>query len=108
MREESPKLIAKSICPLEGVIRIISKKWALQIVCVIGSGSRLRFSEIQEQLERISPKTLSRRLKELEKAHLIRRQAFPEIPPRVEYSLTEDGISLEKAIIPLMDWASNR
>ena len=71
MMEESPKLLAKSVCPLEGVIRIISKKWALQIVCVLGSGPMLRFSEIQERLERISPKTLSQRLKELEKAHLI-------------------------------------
>jgi DNA-binding HxlR family transcriptional regulator len=108
MAEESCSSFPECICPLEGIIEVISKKWALQIVCTVGKCETVRFSELQERLGDMNPKTLTNRLKELEKAGLIRRKAFAVIPPRVEYSLTEDGIALGKAIIPLMEWASRR
>jgi len=108
MGEESYSSLFECICPLEGIIEVISKKWALQIVCTVGKCERVRFSELQQRLGEINPKTLTNRLKELEKAGLIRRKAFAEIPPRVEYSLTEDGVALGKAIIPLMEWASRK
>ncbi|MHA2031353.1 MAG: winged helix-turn-helix transcriptional regulator, partial [Candidatus Kariarchaeaceae archaeon] len=53
----------------------------------------------------ISPKTLTDRLKEQEKAGLIKREVFAEIPPRVEYSLTRDGFEVRFAMLPLMEWA---
>ncbi len=56
----------------------------------------------------ISPKSLSDRLKELEKSGLIIRESFAEIPPRVEYSLTKEGIELRNLMIPLIEWASKR
>ncbi|WP_406655523.1 helix-turn-helix domain-containing protein [Methanolobus sp. ZRKC2] len=93
------------LCPLDGVINVISKKWALLIICTIGNNEKIRFNEIEEKLGNISPKTLADRLKELEKFGLIEREAFAEIPPRVEYSLTEDGIEVRDAMIPLMEWA---
>jgi len=96
------------LCPIEGIINVISKKWALLIISIIGNNEKLRFNEIMENLGNISPKTLSDRLKELEKAGLIRRKVFAEIPPRVEYSLTRDGIELRDAMIPLMEWVSKR
>ncbi len=96
------------LCPTEGIIDVISKKWALQIIGTIGNHKKLRFNKIMENLGNISPKTLSDRLKELEKAGLIRREVFAEIPPRVEYSLTRDGIELRNSILPLMEWASKR
>jgi DNA-binding HxlR family transcriptional regulator len=61
-----------------------------------------------ENLGNISPKTLSDRLKELEKAGLIKREVFAEIPPRVEYSLTQEGIEFRNLMIPLMEWAAKR
>ena len=61
-----------------------------------------------KNLGTISPKTLSDRLKELEKAGLIIRESFAEIPPRVEYSLTKEGIELRNLMIPLIEWASKR
>jgi DNA-binding HxlR family transcriptional regulator len=61
-----------------------------------------------EYLGRISPKTLSDTLKELQAEGLIKRESFAEIPPRVEYSLTEDGAELRKSIIPLLKWAAKR
>ncbi len=61
-----------------------------------------------KNLNGISPKTLADRLKELKKSGLINREIFAEIPPRVEYSLTQDGIELRDLMIPLMEWASKK
>jgi DNA-binding HxlR family transcriptional regulator len=95
-------------CPLEGVIDVISKKWALLIVNVIGNNDKLRFNDLIKELGGISPKTLSDTLKDLQAESLIKRESFAEIPPRVEYSLTKDGVELRKSIIPLLRWAATR
>jgi DNA-binding HxlR family transcriptional regulator len=68
----------------------------------------LRYNEILVKLGSISPKSLADRLKDLERARLIKREAFAEIPPRVEYSLTKDGVELRNKMMPLMKWASSR
>lgn len=60
------------------------------------------------ELPGISPKALTDRLRELEKTGLIKREMFPEIPPRVEYSLTDDGLDLRNLIKPLMEWAASK
>jgi len=104
MHEESEHVC----CPIKGVMDVISKKWALLIINVVGNYRRLRFNKLMEELHGISPKTLSDTLKRLQDEGLIRRESFAEIPPRVEYMLTEDGIKLRKAIIPLLDWAARR
>ncbi len=96
------------LCPLEGIINTISKKWTLQIIAIIGNHKNIRYNEIKGKLGDISPKTLADRLKELEKGGLIERKTFAEIPPRVEYSLTKDGEELRKAIMPLMEWTYSR
>ena len=95
-------------CPLKGIIDVISKKWALLIINAIGNCGRPRFKRLMEVLPGISPKTLSDTLKELEAEGLIRRESFAEIPPRVEYSLTKDGIDLRDAILPLLSWTATR
>jgi len=96
------------ICPLKGIIDLISKKWALLIINTLGNCGKLRFNQIMQTLEGISPKTLSDTLKDLQNEHLIKRESFAEIPPRVEYSLTKDGAELRKSIIPLLKWTANR
>ncbi|NPV61561.1 MAG: helix-turn-helix transcriptional regulator [Methanotrichaceae archaeon] len=96
------------LCPLKGIIDVISKKWALLIINAIGNYERPRFKKLMEVLPGISPKTLSDTLKELESEGLIKRESFAEIPPRVEYSLTKDGMDLREAIIPLLRWTANR
>ncbi len=73
---------------------IISKKWALLVINTIGNSQTIRYSEIRDVLGEINSQVLSDRLKELEEAGLIKREAFAEIPPRVEYSLTKDGKAL--------------
>ncbi|MBK5114456.1 MAG: helix-turn-helix transcriptional regulator [Candidatus Heimdallarchaeota archaeon] len=96
------------LCPVKGIIDILSKKWTLLIIVVIGNHKTIRFNKIMGQFEGINPKTLSQRLKELEKANLIARKAFAEVPLRVEYSLSKEGRELIDAIIPLMEWATKK
>lgn len=101
--DAKPEIIC--LCSIEGIMGVISKKWALLIITTIGNHGVLRYSELEGKMEGISPKTLSDRLKELEAANLVRRETFNEIPPRVEYSLTKEGLELRNALIPLMKWA---
>lgn len=96
------------LCPLEGIINTIAKKWAVLLITTIGIQQKIRFNDIMATLDGISPKTLSDLLKELQKENLISRESFSEVPPRVEYSLTEDGKQLCEAINPLIRWAENR
>jgi len=107
MKRES-KLKLLDSCPIQGVIDVISKKWALLIVAVLGSCGRLRYNAIMGELKGISPKTLADTLKELERAGVVRRESFNEIPPRVEYSLTDEGMRLSQAVVPLLKWALDR
>lgn len=95
-------------CPFKGVIEVITKKWTCQIIAMLGNYGTLRYSEIMKKLEGISPRTLAYRLKELESAGLIKRRSFNEIPPRVEYSLTKDGMELRELMKPMMKWATSR
>ena len=108
MDEESGESDQICLCPLEGVIDTISKKWALLIINVLGNYRRLRFNELMHRLEGISPKTLTDTLHLLQAEGLINREAFAEIPPRVEYSLTGNGDELLTAIRPLLQWAAKR
>ena len=96
------------LCPLEGVIDIISKKWALLIINEIGNHDRIRYNELQKELGHISPKTLADTLKRLKNENLVDRETFNEIPPRVDYTLTKQGIKLREAIIPLLKWAISK
>ena len=94
----------KCICPLNKIMNLISKKWTLLVINVIGNNQTVRFNEIIRRLNGVNSKTLSDRLKELETFGLISRKVYAEIPPRVEYSLTVKGKTLRKAILPLMEW----
>ena len=96
------------LCPLDGVIDTIGKKWGLLIINEIGNHGRLRYNELMSELKGISPSTLSSMLKELEKEKLIEKDVFREIPPRVEYSLSTRGKELREAIIPLIKWATKK
>jgi DNA-binding HxlR family transcriptional regulator len=85
-------------CPVLKTADIISGKWTLLILRDLSEGIN-RFSVLERSLVGISPKTLSERLKSLEKAGVITRTSYAEVPPRVVYALTERGIDL----IPLID-----
>jgi len=93
-------------CPLTGVITTLSRKYAMQLISIIGAHDSLRFAEIEDHLPSASSSTISRRLDEFEDAGLISRHQYNEIPPRVEYSLTEDGDEVRTRLEPLLEWAS--
>jgi len=95
-------------CPIEGVIDVIGKKWALLIINAIGNYGSLRFNKLMEELHGISPKTLADTLKQLQNEQLLKRESFAEIPPRVEYSLTKDGQGLREVVVPILKWAATR
>lgn len=85
-------------CPIARTAALVGDTWTLLIVRDLMSGCK-RFGELAESLHGISPRTLSQRLKRLETAGVITRRAFAEIPPRVEYALTEKG----RALIPIIE-----
>lgn len=85
-------------CPVAKTADLISNKWTPLILRDLEGGER-RFSELERSLTGVSPKTLSERLKRLEEADVINRRCFAEVPPRVEYSLTQKGHDL----LPLIE-----
>jgi DNA-binding HxlR family transcriptional regulator len=85
-------------CPVARTAQIISNKWTPLIIRDLARGE-CRFSELERSLAGISPKTLSERLKYLEAERIIARDCYAEVPPRVEYSLTEKG----RALLPIIE-----
>ncbi len=90
-------------CPVCPMSDLFNKKWLHQILKELLHGG-LRYSELKRRLEGVSPKTLAGRLRELEGFGVVRREVFAEVPPRVEYSLTERGRELAEIIEETCDW----
>ena len=95
-------------CPLQEVAKALDGKWSFQIIYEIGNHKKIRFIDLQEKLRHISPKTLSDTLKNLNNGNLINKKSFNQIPPKVEYSLNEDGLSLYPIIVSLLRWSASR
>lgn len=91
------------LCPMEITLHVINDKWKLFIVYFLLNGTK-RFKEICENFPQITQKTVTLKLKELERANIITRTAYAEVPPRVEYSLSEIGAKLELVIKSLYDF----
>lgn len=89
-------------CPIDFVIHVIGSRWTIPIIRDLSAGTK-RPSELTKSLPGISPKTLTQRLRELEKWGLVTRQAYQEIPPRVDYSLSARGQDLMYVIEALRD-----
>ncbi len=93
------------IYPLDDLMAVLGKKWALFVIAVLGNDTRTRFNDLLRQLKGISPRTLTDRLKELKESGLVRRTAFAEVPLRVEYELTDEGRRMRKALLPFLQWS---
>ena len=94
-------------CPIRNVLSRVGDKWSMLILFTLENHPTLRFKELQRNIPDISQKMLTATLKALEADGLISREVFPEVPPRVEYALTEKGKSLLPLIDNLLTWASN-
>jgi DNA-binding HxlR family transcriptional regulator len=90
-------------CGVEKTARILGSKWTILILRELCEEKK-RFGELQFLLKGISPKTLSIRLKELEKYEIVRKKVFPVIPLHVEYSLTPKGKSIREIILKMCEW----
>lgn len=95
-------------CPLTGEITTLSRKYAMQLVSIIRAHESIRFAEIEDYLQTASSSTISARLSEFEKADLVTRTQYNEIPPRVEYALTDEGREVRDRLEPLLKWATER
>ena len=90
-------------CPVETTLTLISSKWKVLIVRDLLAGTK-RFGELQRSVGNVSQKVLTAQLREMEEDGLVGRKVYPEVPPRVEYSLTELGRSLEPVLSAMWNW----
>ena len=93
-------------CPIRQVISRFGDKWSVLVLYSLHASDTgiLRFNEIRRLMTDCSQKMLSQTLKNLEQSHLVNRKVYPEVPPRVEYSLTDTGKSLMPSIMSLIEW----
>ena len=94
-------------CPAERTLDFLSGKWRPMVIFWLMEGP-LRFNELQRRLGAITHRTLSKTLKEMEADGLVRRKDYGEIPPRVDYSLTDRGRSLRPVLQAMEDWAQTQ
>ena len=93
-------------CPIRNVLSRFGDKWSMLVLYSLNTSETgvLRFNELRRHMADCSQKMLSQTLKNLEQSHLVRREIYPEVPPRVEYSLTEVGKSLMPLLTALIAW----
>lgn len=92
-------------CPVEFTMCLISNKWKILIIRDLLNGTK-RFGELQRTVAEISQKVLTSNLKELESDGLINRKVYPVVPPKVEYSLTDLGLSLKSVLDSIVAWGN--
>jgi DNA-binding HxlR family transcriptional regulator len=90
-------------CPVQRSLEILDGKWTLLVLRELLGGTK-RFGELRRAVGDVNPKTLADRLRLLEQHQVLRRRVFAEVPPRVEYALTEKGAALAPVIQALADW----
>ena len=90
-------------CPVETTLTLISSKWKVLIVRDLLAGTK-RFGELQRSVGNVSQKVLTAQLREMEEDGLVDRKVYPEVPPRVEYTLTDLGRSLKPILDAMQSW----
>lgn len=95
------------VCPIRNVVARFGDKWSLLVLLVIDSEGTVRFNELGRLIPDISTRVLSGTLRNLEADGLINRKVYPQVPPKVEYSLTDTGRSLIPLIMQLTQWAQD-
>src|ERR1041384_7943086 len=94
-------------CPVAPVVDIVFSRWTTPILLTLHRHGRQRFVELERRITAITPKVLTQRLRQLERDGLITRTYHPEVPPRVEYEISDLGRSLGPLFHPLTTWASD-
>ncbi|MBF6334762.1 helix-turn-helix transcriptional regulator [Nocardia abscessus] len=91
------------VCGMTVAIDVVGGKWKMHLMWVLGTGPQ-RFGQIRRLLDGVSEKVLAENLRQLESSGVVHREVYPEVPPRVEYSLTPLGKELAVALRPLEEW----
>jgi DNA-binding HxlR family transcriptional regulator len=90
-------------CDMNYLFQVFGSRWNLFIIWHLG-GQALRFTELQKRMGDVNSKTITKHLRDLENYHLIHRVVYPEVPPRVEYSLTGHGKAILPVLSAILDW----
>lgn len=98
-------IAAAEQCPMEIGLNILGGKWKLKILWQISKGA-VRFNELQRRLGKITTKTLTQQLRELEEQKMLTRTVYPDNPPKVEYALTELGQTIQPVLKSLCEWGT--
>lgn len=101
---EAPPELA---CPIAPVVDLVFSRWTTPILWVLNEFGRQRFVELERRITTISPKVLTQRLRQLERDGFVERTYYPEVPPRVEYEITDFGRSLGPLFATLAEWSVN-
>ncbi|MER7332627.1 MULTISPECIES: helix-turn-helix domain-containing protein [unclassified Micromonospora] len=96
------------ICGIDAAMDVVSGKWKSLILWELHHHGTRRFAELRRGLPGVSEKMLIQHLREMEEDGLVHREVYREVPPKVEYSLTEHGASLNAALAPLGEWGADR
>lgn len=94
-------------CPIAPVVDVVFSRWTTPILWALNEFGRQRFGELSKRITTITPKVLTQRLRQLERDGLITRTYYAEVPPRVEYEISDLGRSLAPLFAALADWAPN-
>ena len=100
-----PKIEKEIMCPIEYGLDMFGGKWKSRILCVLSAGEATRYSAIKRELADITDAVLAAMLKELAEDRLVSRRQYDEIPPRVEYALTERGASVLPILQSICGWS---
>jgi DNA-binding HxlR family transcriptional regulator len=95
----------ENACPISPVVDIVFSRWTTPILWTLHQGGRQRFVQLERRITSITPKVLTQRLRQLERDGLVVRTYHPEVPPRVEYEISELGRSLAPLFAQLAEWA---
>ncbi len=93
-------------CPVETALNLISGKWKARILWKLHTNGIVRFGEMRKGLDGITQKMLTQQLRELEEDGLVKRKVYAEVPPRVEYSLTDFGTTLQPVMQVIAEWGT--
>ena len=97
---------SEQACPISPVVDLVFSRWTTPVLWTLHAHGRQRFVELQRGIGTITPKVLTQRLRQLERDGLVRRTYHAEVPPRVEYEITDLGRSLSPLFAALADWSS--
>lgn len=105
MRKSKNKLVKISLCPINYLTNVLGGRWKLHVLCILNNGGTVRFGQIKKKIGKVSNVMLSQTLKELERDGIVIRHQYNEVPPHVDYTLTQKGKDVLSALYLLGDWA---